>query len=433
MPVRHRPIPRRAALKALAVPLLAPMAINACGGRSKGTVRVAVGWSGYELSAFRDVLAGFSRERDWDVTVLPIGDDIIAVLGAQVAQTSTPDVVLLSRAALVHDYRDRLVELDGEVTGNFPDRWEKLVTTSDGAVRGIWYKTAHKSMVWYRPDLFEQVGIGEPPTTWDAFKDTNETLAEAGVTPLALGAADGWVLTDWFENILLGVDPQVYQSLARTGHGWGNPVVATALRLLGDAWSLPGAFPGGVNRALLTQFEESVVDVCHRNRAAMVVEGDFVYPVILRYAASDVRMDWFTFPELPTGLRPVVAGGDIAVLPEPGTRGGRELIEYLAQARAAQTWARKGGFISVHNDVPVDGVYPSTYTQTLVNEVREGVHDQIAFDLSDQLTGRLGGAEGRGLWLVLQDFLAGVAEGDITAAVEQTVQTLVDLAEARDD
>ena len=419
-----RQLSRRDALKALALPVL----LTGCGTRRRGTVRVAVVWSGWELTAFGRVLDGFTRTYDWNVSVLPIGDDINALLGAQVARSAAPDVALLPRPGLVEEYRDRIVPLGPELTAPFPEPWRRLATTSDGAVRGIWFKTAHKSMVWYRQDVFARRRLVEP-ADWAGWQQVNDALARAGESPLALGAADGWVLSDWFENVLLGLDPDGYHRLAATGRGWRAGAVSEALRLIGEMWAAPGAFPGGVDRALLTQFEESVVDVCNRGRAAMVVQGDFTYPVIGRYAAPRVRMSWFPFPAPPGGRRPVVAGGDIAVLLRGDRAGGRDLMTWLASAEAAEIWAQEGGFISVHEGVD-RGVYPPIYTEALLGEVRDGMDGRIAFDLSDQLTGRLGGGDGRGLWRVLQDFLAEVAAGPgaVEAAAGRAVDTLAEYA-----
>jgi alpha-glucoside transport system substrate-binding protein len=420
----RQPPSRRDALKAFALPVL----LTGCGTRRRGTVRVAVVWSGWELTAFRRVLDGFTRAYDWNVSVLPIGDDINALLGAQVARAAAPDVALLPRPGLVQEYQDRIVPLGPEVTAPFPEPWRRLVTTPDGAVRGIWFKTAHKSMVWYRPDVFARRQLAEP-RDWAGWQQVNDALARAGESPLALGAADGWVLSDWFENVLLGLDPDRYHRLAETGLGWRAESVPEALRLIGEMWATPGIFPGGVDRALLTQFEDAVVDVCNRGRAAMVVQGDFAYPVIGRYAGPPpVRMSWFPFPAPPGGRRPVVAGGDIAVLLRQ-SRAGEDLITWLASAEAAEIWAEEGGFISVHRGVNRD-VYPPAYTQALLDEVRDGMDGRVAFDLSDQLTGRLGGGDGRGLWRVLQDFLAEVAAGGsaVRPAAERAVDTLARLA-----
>src|SRR5690606_1526618 len=54
---------------------------------------------------------------------------------------------------------------------------------------------------YYHIDVFEENGL-EPPTTWDEFLNVCQTLKDAGVQPIILGARDnfqgGWL----FGNIL---------------------------------------------------------------------------------------------------------------------------------------------------------------------------------------------------------------------------------------
>ena len=59
-----------------------------------------------------------------------------------------------------------------------------------------------------------------------------------------------------------------------------------ALDRLAELWSIDGAFPGGGRRALLTQYEESVIQVVHSRRAVMVFEGDFTVDVVGRFRAA---------------------------------------------------------------------------------------------------------------------------------------------------
>src|SRR5690606_4508940 len=47
--------------------------------------------------------------------------------------------------------------------------------------------------MFYNKTLFDELGL-EEPTTWDEFIALNEQLLAEGVTPMALGAKDPWVL-----------------------------------------------------------------------------------------------------------------------------------------------------------------------------------------------------------------------------------------------
>jgi len=56
--------------------------------------------------------------------------------------------------------------------------------------------------VWFNVAAFENAGI-EPPADWDAFLTAADTLKDSGVRAYSIAGADGWTLTDLFENIYL--------------------------------------------------------------------------------------------------------------------------------------------------------------------------------------------------------------------------------------
>jgi alpha-glucoside transport system substrate-binding protein len=391
---------RRDALKALALPALAGLA--GCGG-DRGRIHVAVVWSGWELTQFHRVLHAFPGRDTWDVSVQSVGDDIGTLLGDRVADVAVPDVALVPYAGLVGANLDRIVPLRTAAATDSP--WDRLLTFGHD-VYGMWFKVAHKSMVWFREDR-----LGAAPTRWDwdTWVARCRDLAQRGSPPLAIGVADGWVLTDWFENVLLGLDPQVYRGLAAGRQSWRHPVVRTVLERLGTLWSIPGFFAGGPERVLLTQFDQSVLDVFERDAAAMVVGADFTWPVITQYSAFPPdRIRWFPFPSPQGGPQPVLVGGDAAVLLREGS-GGRSLIDWLRSPEAAQIWAAEGGFLSI-NDRGA-GYPPGLNARPLIEQVRKGSGDggTVTFDLSDQLSGRLAGGEGRGTWKIFKDFFTAVA------------------------
>lgn len=428
---------RRTVLKAAALPLVTlPVVSAGCGGTSRGRLRVAAVWSGWELTAFRKVLAGFTAKYGWAVDVLSTRDDIDAFMTTRVAEAAAPDIVMLPRPGLVRQYQDRLVPQPALSSG-FPQKAQDQLSGRDGQPRGVWFKTSDDSMVWYRKDILGQLGKKLPPggvpKDWPQWIQLARSLAGAGVPPLSLGAADGWALARWFDNMLLGLDPTTYDLIATTGRGWRSPSVRDALRMIGTMWSIPGAFPGGVQQALSTQFEDSVVDVFTRGSAAMVMQADFAFAVISRYGRVDAdSVGWFPFPP-PEHMTPrTVVGGDIAVLLRNPPPGAQDLMNWLASRDAAEIWAREGGFVSILDDVPLD-IYKEPYRQPEVPRLVRDAFDQAihTFSLSDQLTGNLSGGDGHGLWRVLQDFLAQVADSDagrVESAVDTAVGTLAHLA-----
>ncbi|MEU6742535.1 hypothetical protein [Streptosporangium sandarakinum] len=401
---------RRRALAALSG--LAAAGLTGCS--AERPLRVAVVWSGWELSRFRRALAGEP------VTVYSAGNDIAALLRKPVAPAATPDVAIVPQPGLIRDpeIRSRLQPL----TSWDPRFWRNLVTDpGDGRVKGVWFKVAHKSLVWYRPET-----VTSPPAGWEAWLELCRSRAASGRPPLSVPAADGWALTDWFENVLLGLAPDLYGRLHLLDPAdWGDERVAQAFIRLAELWAVPGLVPGGGRRALVTQFHDAILDVFRYGRADMVAGPDFAWPVIDRYRSPGREARWFHFPCSAGERQPLLVGGDAVVaLDSSGERGerfvarltGGEMHERLAP------WARAGGFLSLGAGLRDD--YPAP-VRPLARELRElrGLAEpgelggpgaqatgrSVAFDLSDQLGGALAGGDGQGLWRILTDLFAAVA------------------------
>jgi alpha-glucoside transport system substrate-binding protein len=362
------------------------------------SVRVAVSWSGPELRAFHRVLDGLGK-LDYPVEVIPLGDDISTAFGARSARR--PDLVMLPQPGLVPQHRGDLEAMPSDLADRGRARlWDELLT-HDGTTYGLPFKTAHKSAVWYRPSVFREAKV-EPPTQWDEWLELNKALSTGGIRPLALAAGDGWVLTDFLENVLLGTAPSAYRALAVADDPRPSrlPEFAAALEQLATMWAAPGALAGGVERSLTQQFPDAVVEVFGHRRASMVAASDFAEPVIRSFAADPSDVGLFTFPAFGAGTAaPVVVGGDVMVVPRPATDDAWDLVHRLATPAAPAPWISSGGFL-------VDGRttgYSPELTRLADQLVAPGT--SLQFDLSDRL-GELGGIDG--LWRVLTDLLVRV-------------------------
>ncbi|HET8659435.1 MAG TPA: ABC transporter substrate-binding protein [Micromonosporaceae bacterium] len=419
-------ITRRQVLAAATGPLLlratggvtVTSALASCGGRTAG-VEVFVMWSGGELAAFRETLQHFHRESGLQVRVVPVGEQVNELLQARIDTDNPPDLAIVPLPGLIRDYakRGHVRDLGSELGKDTPEGLRELVTMDDGMVAGLWVKAAHKSLFWHRGDI-------SPPKNWAELVGLVTQRAFEGRTPLAIGAADGWVVSDWFENMLIAVGGgETYDQLARGQRAWKSPHVTTALEELARLWSVPDAFPGGAERALLTQYEESVAQVFATCRADLVFEGDFVGSVVSRFTRKPAKT--FFFPPLSTDQPlPPVVGGDVAAR-FTDSRKAEELIRWLAEAGSMRPWISQGGFLSPNKQVPLDW-YPNELTRKLAVQLYDA--NEVRFDLSDQLTGRLGGGQGRGMWRILQDFFGAVAAGQNQNAAVRLAQKQLDAA-----
>jgi alpha-glucoside transport system substrate-binding protein len=160
----------------------------------------------------------------------------------------------------------------------------------------------------------------------------------------------------------------------------------------------------------------------------MLAGADFDYPIIEQFGSAPAG--WFRFPCREGEQRSLIVGGDAAVLLNRHSDAGRELIAWLATPQAAGIWARAGGFLSVN---PAVTGYPGDLS-VLAEQVRaeSTAGHGPAFDLSDQLGGRLAGHDGRGTWKIFQDFFTEVAihRTPLDVAVARTCETLASEQEA---
>ena len=405
---------RRTVLKAIAGPVLlratglvtvAGTSLAGCTtDRDRSAVEVFVVWTGGELAAFRAVLADFSAASGRQVRIVPVGEQVSEFLRVRLDANNPPDVAVVPLPGLVREYANdqRAVPLPESLRLNYPQSWLDMVTIN-GSLYGVWVKAAHKSLFWYRRSA---LGGRPAPTTWAELVDLVKASAGAGHPALAIGAADGWVVTDWFENALVAVGGgDVYEALVRGALQWQASVVRDALVKLAELWSIRGAFPGGPGRALLTQYEDSVVEVFANRSAGIVFEGDFVAAVIDRFQAAGrvpEPPELFRFPPITTAKPPLVVGGDVATLLSD-SRGGMELIQWLADGRSVRPWLPRGGFLSPNTAIQLTD-YRTPLGKELATQLRSA--SEVHFDLSDQVGGRLAGGQGRGMLRILPEFFA---------------------------
>lgn len=373
-------------------------------------LEVAAVWSGTEQARFEAVLDEFEKRTGATVRFTSTGDDIAAVLTPRIAAGSPPDVAMLPQPGLLNDWvsngslKALNTDVQDEVKKNYSSDWQTLGTVN-GSMYGVWFKAANKSTVWYDVKDFNNAGV-KPPSTWDDFLKASQTIADSGVAPVSVGGADGWTLTDWFENVYLRTaGPEKYDQLSRHEIPWTDQSVTTALETLAQLWGKPTLLAGGTQGAVSTDFPTSVSKVFSDDGgAAMVYEGDFVAGVITGDLNKQLVTDanFFDFPSIGGSAKSVVGGGDVAALLKD-TPASQELMEFLASADAAEIWAKAGGFLSPNKNVD-NAQYPDETSRNLAKGLVEA--ETFRFDMSDLAPAAFGGTPGAGEWKILQDFLS---------------------------
>ncbi|MFB7575089.1 MULTISPECIES: ABC transporter substrate-binding protein [unclassified Streptomyces] len=374
------------------------------------TLEVAAVWTGGEQKNFKQVLAEFEKRTGAKVTFVPAQDPIINFLGSKIAGGQPPDVALLPQPGAIKQAVDKKwakplgPEAQAQLAKNYSQGWQDIGKV-DGTQYGAYYKAANKSLIWYNAKVFENAGASEPKT-WKDLLSTAQQVYDSGVTPFSVGGADGWTLTDWFENVYLSqAGPEKYDQLAQHKIKWTDPSVKDALTTLAQIWSKKDYIAGGPNGALQTEFPASVTQTFtggDQPKAGMVYEGDFAQ-VNIGETKAVVGTDAKVFPFPAVGsTSPVVSGGDAAVIFKD-SKAAQALVTFLASADAATIQAKLGGYLSPNKNVP-DSAYPNEVQQKIAKALIDS-GDDFRFDMSDQAPQAFGGTPGKGEWKELQDFL----------------------------
>lgn len=403
------------------LPVLAAAAIVAgCGGggggKSSGTttaqnvsgsVSVSGIWVGEEAKSFQAVIDDFtSKFPNVKVTYDPAGNNLPTVLTTAVQGGNPPDVAAPAQPGLVEAFvkQGKLKPLDYARSATLANFGQSIVDLGsvNGKFYSLVYKADNKSTVFYNVQAYKNAGV-TPASDWNAFLRDAQTIKASGLPAYSIAGAEGWTLTDIFENIYLRTaGPEKYDSLSKHDIPWTDPSVKTALSQMAKVLDDPSNIAGGVSGALQTDFPTAVSNVLATNpKAAQIIEADFVPGVITSPIKPVTGYNEFAFPSV-DGSPPVVMGAGNLMIAFRDTPAIRAFINYLATPEAAEVWIKRGGFVSANKKVPL-----STYTDPILRKASQDLTQAktFRFDMSDQQPVSFGGTTGQGEWQIFQNFL----------------------------
>jgi len=168
--------------------------------------------------------------------------------------------------------------------------------TIDGKQWGVPY-TYYQWGVYYRQDIFENLGL-EEPATWDEFLNVINVLNDNEIDPVTIGTKFLWTAGGWFDYLNLRqngyefhmeltngeiawTDQRVRDTFAR----WGELLEADAFIDNHAAYSWQEALPFMVN-----------------GDAAMYLMGNFAVAPLREAGLSDDQLGFFQFPLITEGV-----------------------------------------------------------------------------------------------------------------------------------
>ncbi|MCG9545066.1 extracellular solute-binding protein [Vibrio sp. Isolate33] len=250
--------------------------------------------------------------------------------------TSPPDVVFWYAGNRMKAFVDR--GLFEDVSDIWADKNMKQdfaaaapAMTVQGKQYGVPY-TYYQWGIYYRKDIFEQYGIGEPKT-WEDLKSASATLKENGVAPFAIGTKYLWTAAGWFDYINMrtnGLDfhiqlmdgkvPYSDERVKKTFANWAELVE-------------PGYFLE--NHASYSWQEAQ--PFLYNGKAAMYLMGNFITPNFPE--ELDGKMDFFQFPVIDPSI-PMSEDAPMDTLHIPSKaknkEDARKFLEFVARAENQQ-------------------------------------------------------------------------------------------------
>ena len=156
---------------------------------------------------FADVIAAFNKlYPNVKVNYKPVGNDLPTVLATAVAGGHPPDMADIAQPGTVAQLAQQgklkpITYAERVISANYAPAWKQLGTYS-GKLYALVFKAANKSLVWYNVPAFKAAGVN-PPKTFNQLLSAAKTIKASGTPAYSIGGADGWTLTDMFENIYL--------------------------------------------------------------------------------------------------------------------------------------------------------------------------------------------------------------------------------------
>lgn len=380
-------------------------------GTAENPITIMTPWyeKDVEQKAFVEVVTTFEETTGLEVAVEPTGGDPRAELRRRIDAGDTPAVAIVSPNVLTDYARETLAKPfealgidEGVLLQTYGKTWIDLGTV-DGKAYALPLVATSKSLVWFRPRDFRRMGLS-PPRTWKELVSLTRRLARGGETAWGVGAADGFTLTDWFENIYIRTEGQwKYDALFAGKLPFDDPSVISALRRMTSILRDPYV-AGGIHKALLTSFPDAVYDLFGPDpKAHLLMEGGFVGSLALSAVMPPPvpgrTIGVVPFPTVDATLGdPVVVGaGFVAAFADDEEV--KEFLLYLTSAGAGRIWVSTGATVSPNKRIPLSA-YPNELVRTAARQV--SLAKVVRYDGSDLLPGSLDGELGLALQSVMR-------------------------------
>jgi alpha-glucoside transport system substrate-binding protein len=363
------------------------------------TVTVGGAFVDTEAAAFADAVKPF--EDATGVKVVYNGDKSFEQqLNVQVQAGNPPDVAMLPQPGGMKNYasQGKLFPLPADIVAsidaNYGPGWKDVGTAADGKVYGVFHRVNLKGLVFYPKVAWDAKGY-TVPTTWDELKTLEDKMVADGTPPWCIGiesgAATGWPVTDWVEEIMLRtVGAAGYDKWVAGTTPFTDPSVKNAFQIMMDVFGNPKYVYGGPQYIVQTNFGEAPKAAFDNPpKCWMTNQGNFITAFFPDTVQKDLdnQVGVFTLPAIDPAIgTPAEVGGDQAVAfadrPEVWA-----FLKYLTTPQAGISWEKAGGALFPYKTQDLSN-YSSALDRAFATSIVQA--PVVRFDGSDAMPAAVG-------------------------------------------
>ncbi len=233
--------------------------------------------------------------------------------------------------------------------------------------------------VIYNVRVFQSLDI-EPPTDWKEFKHVCDKLKQNGITPIALGAYEGWPAQYWFDYLLLrtaGVDYR--EKLLNGDASYTDPEVMRVFALWKELLD-----EGYFNPQPYSYNWDTTVDMVYGDEVGMTVMGQWLDKRLEDKGMEGVKdYSSFAFPTIDEDVEDsllVVYDGLILHAGSESKSGAKRAMAYLVDNEQQKELSQATGGLSPN--ISIESSFYPPIKQKALSMYEEGGHLTYALDLS---------------------------------------------------
>ena len=291
--------------------------------------------------------------------------------------------------------------------------------TFNGKLYGVLISANVKGLVFYPKAAFTAKGYTVPTTLAELETLTNKIKSD-GHTPwcagIGSGAATGWPMTDWIEELVLKQDGiQTYNDWITHKVKFNSPQITNAANEVSKLLFTQGNVNGGQKAIASTNFQTADNPMFNQSPGCyLFMQGSFItafFPTKDQQNNPLKYVGVFGFPPVTAGgNNPIEGGGDTASIYKDSPAA-EAVMKLLAETDLGTVAAGNGSsFLSPHKDFPLSA-YKSAFTQVVAKIAYAA--NGFGFDASDSMPGAVGAGT---FWKQMTSWTAG--QTSLTSALK---------------